>query len=102
MKLSDDKLLDELLSMRISEPFRVLSLLSIAHRPLRPIENAEMLELPTKNVTTYLGRLVRKGLVEKAPSSDGSARYQTKINMLELIVRHEKEITELKKLIGNK
>lgn len=85
--------------MRISEPFRVLSLLSIAHKPLRPVEVAEMLELPTKNVTTYLSRLSKKGLVERVTSQDGSSRYQAKINMLELIVKHEKEITELKEKI---
>ena len=100
LKLPEDELMNELLSMRISESLRVLSLLSIAYKPLRPIEIAEMLDLPTKNVTTYLARLAKKGLVEKVSSSDGSSRYQSKIDMLELIIRHEKDISEIKKTMG--
>lgn len=73
---------------------KVLSLLSVSAKPLRPSEIAEILGMPLKDVGKYLVRLSEKGLVSKV-EVNGSPGYVSKLDLLELILDHERRLRNL-------
>jgi len=73
---------------------KVLSLLSVSVKPLRPSEIAEILGMPLKDVGKYLVRLSEKGLVSKV-EVNGSPGYVSKIDLLELLLDHERRLRNL-------
>nr|MDO8082785.1 hypothetical protein [Candidatus Freyarchaeota archaeon] len=74
---------------------KVLSLLSISHRPLRPSEIAELLGMQLNDVGKYLVRLGSKGLVSKANINGNSSGYVSNVDILELVLDHERRLREL-------
>ncbi|MGQ9720466.1 MAG: helix-turn-helix domain-containing protein [Candidatus Jordarchaeum sp.] len=74
---------------------KVLSLLSISHRPLRPVEIAEILGMPLNDVGKYLVRLGSKGLVSKVDMEGNSTGYVSNLDILEMLLDHERRLREL-------
>jgi len=74
---------------------KVLSLLSISHRPLRPVEIADILGMQLKDVGKYLVRLGSKGLVSKVNINGNSSGYVSNLDILELVLDHERRLREL-------
>jgi len=74
---------------------KVLSLLSLSHRPLRPSEIAELLGMQLNDVGKYLVRLGDKGLVSKVNINGNSSGYISKVDILELVLDHERRLREL-------
>ncbi len=73
---------------------KVLSLLSVSTKPLRPSEIAELLGMPLKDVGKYLVRLSQKGLVSKV-EVNGSPCYTSNLDLLELVLDHERRLRNL-------
>ena len=74
---------------------KVLSLLSLSHRPLRPSEIADLLGMQLNDVGKYLVRLCSKGLVSKINTNGNSSGYISKVDILELVLDHERRLREL-------
>ncbi len=74
---------------------KVLSLLSISTRPLRPVEIADILGMQLNDVGKYLVRLGNKGLVSKVDSDSNSTGYVSNLDILELVLDHERRLREI-------
>ncbi len=79
-----DNELDKISRMRESLAFKILELLSISHKPLRPLEIAEILGASQKDITATLIRLNKKGLVVKVPNSKVSL-WTTEVSLLKMV-----------------
>ncbi|MFB0560982.1 MAG: hypothetical protein ACETWM_07195 [Candidatus Lokiarchaeia archaeon] len=74
---------------------KVLSLLSISTRPLRPVEIADILGMQLNDVGKYLVRLGNKGLVSKVDINGNSTGYVSNLDILELVLDHERRLREI-------
>lgn len=88
-------LLDDTVLRLRGGSLKVLSLLSVSHRPLRPSEIAELLGMQLNDVGKYLVRLCEKGLVSKVNIEGNSSGYVSKVDILELVLDHERRLREL-------
>jgi DNA-binding IclR family transcriptional regulator len=88
-------LLDDTVLRLRGGSLKVLSLLSISHRPLRPVEIAEILGMQLNDVGKYLVRLASKGLVSKVSLNGNSTGYASNLDILELVLDHERRLRNL-------
>lgn len=88
-----NRLCDNALRLR-GGSLKVLSLLSISAKPLRPSEIAEILNMPLKDVGKYLVRLSEKGLVSKV-EVNGTPGYVSNLDLLEILLDHERRLRSL-------
>ncbi|MEM1658584.1 MAG: ArsR family transcriptional regulator [Candidatus Jordarchaeales archaeon] len=88
-----NRLCDNALRLR-GGSLKVLSLLSISAKPLRPSEIAEILNMPLKDVGKYLVRLSEKGLVSKV-EVNGTPGYVSNLDLLEIVLDHERRLRSL-------
>ncbi len=76
--------LDKIIRMRESLAFKILELLSVSYKPLRPVELSEILGASQKDITATLIRLNKKGLVVKVPN-DSMSLWTSHISLLKYI-----------------
>ncbi|MEM2134478.1 MAG: hypothetical protein QXS27_06515 [Candidatus Jordarchaeaceae archaeon] len=88
-------LLDDTVLRLRGGSLKVLSLLSISHRPLRPVEIADILGMQLNDVGKYLVRLASKGLVSKVNLNGNSTGYTSNLDILELVLDHERRLRNL-------
>jgi len=88
-------LLDDTVLRLRGGSLKVLSLLSISHRPLRPVEIADILGMQLNDVGKYLVRLASKGLVSKVNLDGNSTGYTSNLDILELVLDHERRLRNL-------
>lgn len=88
-------LLDDTVLRLRGGSLKVLSLLSVSRRPLRPSEIAELLGMQLNDVGKYLVRLSEKGLVSKVNIEGNSSGYVSSVDILELVLDHERRLREL-------
>ncbi|MBS7250015.1 MAG: hypothetical protein KIH08_05400 [Candidatus Freyarchaeota archaeon] len=88
-------LLDDTVLRLRGGSLKVLSLLSISSRPLRPVEIADILGMQLNDVGKYLVRLASKGLVSKVNLNGNSTGYTSNLDILELVLDHERRLRNL-------
>ncbi len=88
-------LLDDTVLRLRGGSLKVLSLLSTSHRPLRPVEIADILGMQLNDVGKYLTRLTSKGLVSKVNLNGNSTGYTSNLDILELVLDHERRLRNL-------